>query len=594
MNLKNNKSITFLKYISSYFTLLIIPVLIISVLIQVNIFNEYKREIISNARTSQENVSQNLKNGFMTCSRIVDQLIIGNNLTVFSLENNPGKAIELVQSLKGYSATNQFFEHVFVHFFDDTYIYSESSSYTTSSFFNIFVPRNIDSRQLMNNLYNVSKPSLWKDIIIYNQGMEKNYILYSLPLVYSSTPKGFVTFFIDSDKISLLLDNNNRSKVSLLLDYNGKVLYDANVDKYFYSKENLQIIDNTLKNLLTGTDRLKTDKTYAVYSEALDVAGIVYVSIIETKALFSKFIIAQRKIYLGIILALLIGSFIIYFIMKLTYIPVLKLKKLASSINNKKSFMENDEFELIKSTLNYFFERNNELENELQNNLPVKQYYLLNQLINGSIIMGIQNSLRNEEIDNLKSQISQLMEIIDEGNYPIDILKRIFIEIIVLFDIYFEKNKNSIQPLNIDFQTFYEIEDIISLKKVFSELSDEVLSMINKKLENKLPSLSVGNIKEIIERNYRDYAFSLQSMAGYFGISVSYLSQYFKEKTGSTILDYITELKMEESKKLLRTTDLSLKEIAEHVGYVNMSSFIRRFKQVIGTTPGEYKRHYQN
>jgi AraC-like DNA-binding protein len=593
MNFKKQRSATFIKYIVSYFALLMIPVLIISIIIQLNIFKEYKREIIANAKTSQENVAYNLKNGFTNCLGIVDQLIIGNNLTVFSLENNPGKAIELVQTLKGYSATNKFFDHVFVHFFDETYIYSETSSYTTSSFFNVFVPKNIDSRELMNNLYNVSKPTIWKDIIIDNTGKQKNYILYSLPLVYSSIPKGFVTFLIDSDKISSLLDNSSRAKTSLLLDYNGKVLYDANIDKYFYTKENLEIIEDTIKNLRTDTERFKTNESYSVYSEALDATGVVYISIIETKALFSKFIIAQRKIYFGIILSLVIGSFVIYFIMKLTYNPVLKLKKLASSIS-RKSFMENDEFELIKSTLNYFFERNNELENELLDNLPARQYYLLSQVINGNIIIGIQNSLRNEEIDNLKSQFSELMEIISHSDYPIEILKKIFVEIMVLFDIYFEKNKGGIEHVNIDFQQVYEISDVNSLKKVFSDLINEVLSVISKKLENKLPSLSVNSIKDIIEHNYRNYDFSLQSMASYFGISVSYLSQYFKERTGSTILDYITELKMEESKKLLRTTELALKEIAEHVGYVNMSSFIRRFKQVTGKTPGEYKRNYQD
>ena len=47
---------------------------------------------------------------------------------------------------------------------------------------------------------------------------------------------------------------------------------------------------------------------------------------------------------------------------------------------------------------------------------------------------------------------------------------------------------------------------------------------------------------------------------------------------------------MEKAKELLMTTELSLKQIAATVGYSNVSSFIRRFKQLYGVTPGSYKK----
>ncbi|MOA66840.1 HTH-type transcriptional regulator GadW [compost metagenome] len=46
---------------------------------------------------------------------------------------------------------------------------------------------------------------------------------------------------------------------------------------------------------------------------------------------------------------------------------------------------------------------------------------------------------------------------------------------------------------------------------------------------------------------------------------------------------------MEKAKNLLAATQLPLKAIAEEVGYYNVSSFIRRFKQLSGQTPGEYR-----
>jgi len=79
-------------------------------------------------------------------------------------------------------------------------------------------------------------------------------------------------------------------------------------------------------------------------------------------------------------------------------------------------------------------------------------------------------------------------------------------------------------------------------------------------------------------------------IADNFGMTVSYLSQFFKSKTGKTILEFVTELRINKAKELLMQTDLSLNYIAEEVGYYNVSSFIRRFKQVEGITPGEFRK----
>ena len=68
------------------------------------------------------------------------------------------------------------------------------------------------------------------------------------------------------------------------------------------------------------------------------------------------------------------------------------------------------------------------------------------------------------------------------------------------------------------------------------------------------------------------------------------LSQFFKEKTGRNILDYTTQLRMQKAKNLLADPNLTLKDISQQVGYYNVSSFIRRFKQIQKMTPGDYRK----
>ena len=102
-------------------------------------------------------------------------------------------------------------------------------------------------------------------------------------------------------------------------------------------------------------------------------------------------------------------------------------------------------------------------------------------------------------------------------------------------------------------------------------------------------SLDAERIMEYIRENYTDPSFSLQVLADHFQVSNSYLSWFFKQKQGVTVLDYTTQLKMDLATKLLRQ-GLNLQQVSLQVGYLNVSSFIRRFKQTMGMTPGEYKK----
>ena len=99
-------------------------------------------------------------------------------------------------------------------------------------------------------------------------------------------------------------------------------------------------------------------------------------------------------------------------------------------------------------------------------------------------------------------------------------------------------------------------------------------------------------IKKYIKNNYLKCNYSIQELASNFNLNISKISLFFKEMTGINLVDYVAALRMEKAKELLKTTDLQTKEISTRVGYYNVSSFIRRFKQIEGITPGEYKKIY--
>ena len=73
-------------------------------------------------------------------------------------------------------------------------------------------------------------------------------------------------------------------------------------------------------------------------------------------------------------------------------------------------------------------------------------------------------------------------------------------------------------------------------------------------------------------------------------VTSSYLSRIFRTETGMRITDYLTHCRVEEAKKLLRTTDRSVSDIAVDCGFESFSYFSTVFKKVVGITPVQYRK----
>ena len=76
------------------------------------------------------------------------------------------------------------------------------------------------------------------------------------------------------------------------------------------------------------------------------------------------------------------------------------------------------------------------------------------------------------------------------------------------------------------------------------------------------------------------------------GLAERTLKRRFKAATGSSMIDYVQNLRVEEAKQLLENTDRSADEISADVGYENPGFFRRLFKRRTGMTPGQYRRMF--
>ena len=103
-----------------------------------------------------------------------------------------------------------------------------------------------------------------------------------------------------------------------------------------------------------------------------------------------------------------------------------------------------------------------------------------------------------------------------------------------------------------------------------------------------------SRILEYIQGQYGNVDLTLTSVADYFDLTSSYFSVFFKNNVGKTFLNYLTHLRMEKAKELMRTTNDSIAEISEKVGYASANTFTRSFKKIEQITPSQYRESCQN
>nr|WP_306798758.1 helix-turn-helix transcriptional regulator [Oceanobacillus saliphilus] len=89
--------------------------------------------------------------------------------------------------------------------------------------------------------------------------------------------------------------------------------------------------------------------------------------------------------------------------------------------------------------------------------------------------------------------------------------------------------------------------------------------------------------------SYYDKQIDKNELADLCNTHPSHLSRKFKQETGMTITLYQQMVRINKSKHLLRTEDLSIEEIAWIVGYEDSSYFARVFKKDTGYTPSQYR-----
>jgi len=196
-----------------------------------------------------------------------------------------------------------------------------------------------------------------------------------------------------------------------------------------------------------------------------------------------------------------------------------------------------------------------------------------------------------------------------------------------------DQNAYQIMEQIIEEEKGYDDKDISGTCYRFFYILDSIINKVNKKFSslNKIEKLDVYfNLKKeryitkddillefrqeitrifkLLENNYLIYKnniirlacnyviehidekIGLSDVSDALGISKNYLCSLFKQETGESFLNYVTRMKMERAKYLLKEKDMRIYEVCNYLGYADTAYFSKLFKKYCNLTPYEFKK----
>ena len=155
-----------------------------------------------------------------------------------------------------------------------------------------------------------------------------------------------------------------------------------------------------------------------------------------------------------------------------------------------------------------------------------------------------------------------------------------------------EKLGGNIKELNPEILQRKFIDDAVSDEGRFTKTLEQVLNFAlefrDSKITGKYGSV-ILKAKQFIEENYADQNTTLTSVAEAVCLSPNHFSTIFSQECKTTFIEYLTNVRLENAKRLMRETDMKGYDIAYECGFSDPHYFSYIFKKNTGLSPREYK-----
>jgi YesN/AraC family two-component response regulator len=164
-----------------------------------------------------------------------------------------------------------------------------------------------------------------------------------------------------------------------------------------------------------------------------------------------------------------------------------------------------------------------------------------------------------------------------------------------IYTVFVSPNKALTKYLDDKPRMFKKLSYIESIHLLKDVTQSQILKIMNEIITTENADFCLIMIKKVqryVESHYQE-AFTVEALSESLNYSPNYIRSIFKKYTGETLLEYITNLRMERALQLLLDTTVRIGDITYKVGYSNPSYFCSQFNKKYGMTPQQYRSKMQ-
>lgn len=137
-------------------------------------------------------------------------------------------------------------------------------------------------------------------------------------------------------------------------------------------------------------------------------------------------------------------------------------------------------------------------------------------------------------------------------------------------------------------EALFDKETLGEMKQLLESYLASAMDRIREKRTGKVANV-VDRIRGFIEQRYSDGSLTVADIGKAVYLSPTYVSLLFKQETGQTVGEYLTQVRVDKAKQLLRDPQYKFYDICYAIGYTDPSYFTKLFKKVTGVTPSAYR-----
>ena len=221
----------------------------------------------------------------------------------------------------------------------------------------------------------------------------------------------------------------------------------------------------------------------------------------------------------------------------------------------------------------------------------IRKYENQNNAINKMLLNNIVNAISLGKVEFVPECTRKLKERLRNAG------SNSLLNMAYSLSIIYEGLHNKIEKLEMDeiyFQKLYT--DVLSCKNLdeamekFEKAAVEIAKEVREEQDGSGKTVAC-KARQYVDERYMQSDLRISEIAKELGISANYLSKLFLEETGTNFSDYLIDVRMKAAQKLLLYSHYTTQEIAQRVGYDNVSYFSVLFKKYTGVTTGQYKKN---